>query len=551
MSHQYVSRSHPDRGVGLERRKLVASSLRILLLLAGTGSDRLSSSQVDLLALLLRPQLVSVCAVATMGDSSLWLHVASHTCARARAGTRIGGGENGGKTGASGGRPTCSASPLSLLHAEALTWVHALLLVQEAAARLRARGKRAGSIAECLGLWDSQHKAVLPLATVLAAVSAALPLVGTQIAQLPFSIDVLPVGRLFIDLDPPPTAPRALPPPVEPTPAMDSGTHATAPAAGSGSLGCGEDRPLSIQVHMPSDEDDPAAPYSPTGGRPSGASGWVEWDDRCVVNEGEAVTARLLGARRRTLVFRGSRADATRTAVQIVDCHGCHIYVLAPVRSLEVVGCTNCTVMVGAVGRVASIRHCERLTLLTNAAALHAHSLNESSLQLSSATRPLLWGENHRLTLAPFGAVYASLPRHLSAAGLSPELRHNRWAEPICCLPSLTTGTAPGASGCFCLLAPRSYLPFHIPFDVPAGETAGGRIAPVVQLPDEYAEALACHAKQLLHFSEELGELMGSDGVKSEVGAALQARFREWLVRTGNMRQVVELLAAAPAASAG
>jgi len=43
--------------------------------------------------------------------------------------------------------------------------------------------------------------------------------------------------------------------------------------------------------------------------------------------------------------------------------------------------------MVGAVGRVASIRHCERLTLLTNAAALHAHSLNESSLQLSSATR--------------------------------------------------------------------------------------------------------------------------------------------------------------------
>jgi len=205
--------------------------------------------------------------------------------------------------------------------------------------------------------------------------------------------------------------------------------------------------------------------------------------------------------------------------------------------------------MVGAVGRVASIRHCERLTLLTNAAALHAHSLNESSLQLSSATRPLLWGENHRLTLAPFGAVYASLPRHLSAAGLSPELRHNRWAEPICCLPSLTAGTAPGASGCFCLLALRSYLPFHIPFDVPAGETAGGRIAPVVQLPDEYAEALACHAKQLLHFSEELGELMGSDSVKSEVGAALQARFREWLVRTGNMRQVVELLAAAPAAS--
>jgi TBCC domain-containing protein 1 len=265
-----------------------------------------------------------------------------------------------------------------------------------------------------------------------------------------------------------------------------------------------------------------------------------------VVAEGEAATVRLLGARRRTLVFRGSLACAAHTAVQIFDCHGCHIYALAAVRSVELVGCTRCTVVVGAVGRVASVHHCDRLTLLATAGALRAHSLSESCLHLCTATRPLLWGENHSLSLAPFAAVYASLPRHMAAAGISPDLGRNRWAQPICCLPALAAGTAPDASACFSLLPPRSYLPFHIPFDVLAGMTAGSRIPPVVQLPDVYAEALASHTQQLRLFSEQL--VLCSDSVKSEVGAALQARFREWLVRTGNMRQVVELLAVAPAA---
>ena len=62
------------------------------------------------------------------------------------------------------------------------------------------------------------------------------------------------------------------------------------------------------------------------------------------------------------------------------------------------------------------------------------------------------------------------------------------------------------------------------------------------ELPTEYADALVGHVTRLLRFRDEIAALRCSEAVRSEVQATLHAGFRDWLQRTGNLRQVTDLL---------
>ena len=91
--------------------------------------------------------------------------------------------------------------------------------------------------------------------------------------------------------------------------------------------------------------------------------------------------------------------------------------------------------LLGAVEAVVSLLHCERLRLHCATRALRLHNCLDTSLALCVATPPLLWGDNHRLTLAPLHSAYEGLAAHLATAGLSPQLDHNYWSRPCPPLP--------------------------------------------------------------------------------------------------------------------
>lgn len=284
---------------------------------------------------------------------------------------------------------------------------------------------------------------------------------------------------------------------------------------------------------------------------------------------GAPSSVRLVGARRRTFVLR--EAQLRGGSLQIVDCHACYIYVLAPLRCAELLGCCGCTVLLGAVEAVVSLLHCERLRLHCATRALRLHNCLDTSLALCIATPPLLWGDNHRLTLAPLHSTYAGLAAHLATAGLSPHLDHNYWSRPLHLSHELsaappadaTSGDAPpphahaptpyaptphapppgGADERVVLLPPHKLTPFHIPVDVPAGAAQGQGTAPVCELPAEYAAALRRSSRRLDDFRAEVEALDTSASLKQELQRTLQANFKEWLQRSGNLRQLHDLVA--------
>jgi len=55
--------------------------------------------------------------------------------------------------------------------------------------------------------------------------------------------------------------------------------------------------------------------------------------------------------------------------------------------------------------------------------------------------------------------------------------------------------------------------------------------------------ALVTHVQRLAHFRDEIAALRCTEEVRCEVQAALQAGFKDWLQRTGNIRQVTDLMA--------
>ena len=121
-------------------------------------------------------------------------------------------------------------------------------------------------------------------------------------------------------------------------------------------------------------------------------------------------------------------------------------------------------------------------------------------------------------------------PAHTTDGGEPPPARQNFWGRPV-------AAHGDKCDAAYTLLPPSKFLPFA----VPGGEAAGG--APFeFELPTEYRAALQAHAERLQRFEAELSAMSCSAEMQAEVKSSLISSFKEWLQRTGNMRQLHDLM---------
>ena len=416
-------------------------------------------------------------------------------------------------------------------------------------ARLLARAEKPGSLSASLGLFSANPQAALPINGLVAGLRAALVEVGGRAPAAAPASTGKGNGAAGPTRSPLAVAPSAsanapgaggadgeAPPPPTPNTPL-GGAVGTSP----------QSAPFRISVSI-SDTEDARGGHdgSPTRGT------LVLSNEGCKAPGGAVL--RLAGAKRRTLCLR--EKELSHGSLQLIDCHGCYIYALAPLRSVEILGCTGCTFMLGAVSGVLSASHCEGSKLVFTAKAARLSNCIDTYLYLCVNSPPLVFGENHRVHLAPFATVYGGLAEHMAHSQLSPALGRNCWDEPV----ALASGSSSGAlasppavappstdkdgeappSGC-ALLPPAKFLPFNVPMDVPAAAAHGEGVAPLCELPTEYSTALLAHVQRLARFRDEIGALSCSDEVRRDVQRTVSAGFQDWLHRTGNIRQLADL----------
>jgi hypothetical protein len=122
---------------------------------------------------------------------------------------------------------------------------------------------------------------------------------------------------------------------------------------------------------------------------------------------------------------------------------------------------------------VLSLDHCERLRLHAASAALCVSNCIEVALFACVNRRPLLTGENHRLSFAPYNTCYPSLVTDLAAARVRADCSSNHWARPLV----FAAPNAPLPAATASLLPPDRFLPFTVPFETAAAAAAAAGAA--------------------------------------------------------------------------
>ncbi|EIE26747.1 TBCC-domain-containing protein [Coccomyxa subellipsoidea C-169] len=263
--------------------------------------------------------------------------------------------------------------------------------------------------------------------------------------------------------------------------------------------------------------------------------------------------------------------------LRVTDCHDTVVYALAPLHYAKIAACSDCTIMIGAVGRVLKVERCERVQLVASAVRLSIASCHDCVFYLGVNRPPLLLGDNRFLQMAPYNTQYERLPVHMAKAGVTAE--PNLWDRPVSlgrehrpATPDSDSATSAAGKARmpFTLLPPDKLLPLMVPFkggpgplcggaassggsrmsaDVgsfvglgDSGQGGSGPLAPSpFRLPAVYEEAKERKVSAVSDLRNAVKAASLDDGKKRELQAVIQSYFKDWLMTSGNMRQVYDL----------
>eukprot|EP00793_Prasinoderma_coloniale_P003289 PRCOL_00005924-RA len=278
--------------------------------------------------------------------------------------------------------------------------------------------------------------------------------------------------------------------------------------------------------------------------------------------QAQAIAHRELG--RATRVEGVHRATAVRTEADIAapgdlvvtECAEGVVYALAPLRRAIVSSCRDGVAVLGAVGAVARIERCERMQVLLCCKRVVVSNCHDCTLFLATNTPPILVGDNRNVLVAPYNTFYPSLRAHLAAARIDPTV--NCW-DTIALLEEedeLVRPTVHGGAGAapaaVHAMPPERFVPFIVPI-VESGTAASAAAAASqphqadatqtnpFSLPPEYAAALEAKVRSVAQLRAAVKEASLSDERRRELQSVIQSHFKDWLLHSGNMRQVFDL----------
>jgi len=216
---------------------------------------------------------------------------------------------------------------------------------------------------------------------------------------------------------------------------------------------------------------------------------------------------------------------------------------LSCVNYVVIYGCKNVTVVVGAGAKIVRVLHCEGIKVIAPCRSIHVRECTSCTFHLCTNSNPLLVGNNTNLVFAPYNTHYPMLEAHMAQAGI--DAANNMWDDVFNLQDPLPLSSS--FSGInqylerpepFSLMPPAEFSQFNIPFDL-----AGSTKTIPCRLPDDYATELNAKKKAVGGLQDLIKLAKLDTKTKAEFQNVVQAKFREWLVSSNNIREVRQLMA--------
>mmetsp|Transcript_7254 Transcript_7254/g.18839 ORF Transcript_7254/g.18839 Transcript_7254/m.18839 type:complete len:582 (-) Transcript_7254:1079-2824(-) len=249
--------------------------------------------------------------------------------------------------------------------------------------------------------------------------------------------------------------------------------------------------------------------------------------------------------------------------VAVRDISDCTVYLLFPIRSLLLSGVHNSTIVCPAVEVVIRVEKCERCQVIGSTRMFWVSSSLDITSYVHTTFPPAIMSGSRSIIFAPFNIVGCSaipfLVRAIGLEGNYPEATfpsqcpaHFKYATLAADVPEVHDLWARARvfpkeiRSVVTLLPPQDFFPFAIPFSSPllgfgddGTSDSGGTAFP---LSESYAEAVDDKKRRVTDIRGKVSEVSENKETQQRVFDEIQSKFKEWLVSSGNMRQIHDLV---------
>lgn len=218
------------------------------------------------------------------------------------------------------------------------------------------------------------------------------------------------------------------------------------------------------------------------------------------------------------------------TLVSNLVIHACShatLYVFQPSKFCRIIGCKSATIVLAPCCGIVTLEHCRDIELIGMTRILTVGNSFDSSIHMHcSEYSPVLFGDIGNLEFGPFNTSYPELLKHLEITGIPVEQDKHLWQHPVYALQSAICSWK--------LQDPREFYVFRCPSEIPT-------VNPI-EPPQEYREALTSNVDLVQRTISRIEELRSSS---DDVETVIHGAFKDWLLKNGQLRQVVDLMTVA------
>lgn len=226
--------------------------------------------------------------------------------------------------------------------------------------------------------------------------------------------------------------------------------------------------------------------------------------------------------------------------LKISHCEDSYIYINSSLTNAKISNCNNCTIVVAACSKIVSIDKCENchITIATN--LLRVSNTIDTIIYSYSQYEPILYGDNRGLSLAPHNIYYDGLLTIFKNAKL---VINTTWMlnffNPVV-MNEIIDKSQSLNQGSYSIIQSKDFSCIVTPFN--SQNCDNNNSIAYFLTPKEYLEILKEKEFLMSKIKSMIKDANLLEEQEKALHVALQGYFREWLVNSGNIKPMTEIV---------
>lgn len=219
--------------------------------------------------------------------------------------------------------------------------------------------------------------------------------------------------------------------------------------------------------------------------------------------------------------------------VKISQCDDSYIYINSNTSNVKISNCNNCTIVLGSVTKITSIDKCENCNITCATNLLKVSNTIDSTVFSYSINEPILFGDNRALVMAPHNVYYNDLSSHIKLAkfpAISPSYINN-FLNPI----NLNIVDEGKENLNFQIMQPKDFYITVVPFGTDKSDS-------LPLTPKDYVDVIKERENNFSNVKNLISKAELGEEQEKALHVAIQGYFREWLVNSGNIKSMTEIV---------